>query len=610
MPYEMTKQQQERLAQMYVKLFGGTLAEAQNGVNAHINGLKEAYENYSRMYGSGVNQQKEAEDSEKRGSLMGAEELKKAAHDNIEGAQKVFNDIYGKFCKEQLKTAWDRNLNLRLRGGDDVDMSRNSIQVFEEFSDYMTAIKVVFAQSGLKYMANGESSVLGNALGKETATREIVKGFKTQYIEVEVAPSWIKEWQDDALNNLPENAIEKAQGDIFKLDDQGEEREVADSMAEVTTKVNNICEKVSSFVGEDEDKSRKKQLIEAIAALRAVEQKHASRGFWWKLGHFFGDRRRENNAIEQMKNAINQTFSREEIDSLTDEDFRIAWIDEERSGGSPQQIAQAKEKNLDGINKDLEEVNKEIKEIEKDINLSKDSKKLLLKDKQSMRRGLLVEANLNSKEEFLRHNNALPHNEINEMKLDPFESDDVTNQRVAAEKEEMAKENARLEEYAKGLEKINKEFEGKYDTEEYAKKIKNYEEETIKKEKEEIKQKEIKQKVDTELNKIKDFNEGLKEQQFQRKLENVDIEKEIRDSRFMRSNPDIEDIAFLQQMDKEMGAEFGYGDKIKGGWDQGQDNFMEGEQENIFVPEAEDKKDEPVSEKVEYKDPPSKQPNP
>ena len=51
---------------------------------------------------------------------------------------------------------------------------------------------------------------------------------------------------------------------------------------------------------------------QAVATLRAVEEKHATRGLLWKFFHPI-DNRREKKAIAVMREQIGQTFSHEQI---------------------------------------------------------------------------------------------------------------------------------------------------------------------------------------------------------------------------------------------------------------------------------------------------------
>ncbi len=223
---------------------------------------------------------------------------------NDEDHELLFQGGYFNFCEEQVKKAWTKNLVQRLSGE---ALDRNTAQITDEFCDYMRGLNALLSERGIEDAPNVDD-VFAEGM----------------YDEVEndgnVAEGWLNQWKRETLDKVPSGRANAAQFYLYGRDlETNKEPSVKNALNRARESVASICREVGK-----EDAAQK--CTQAVATLRAVEEKHASRWFIWKIFHPI-DNRRENKAIEFMREQIRQTFTPEQIATAQEQaDTDAAWI--------------------------------------------------------------------------------------------------------------------------------------------------------------------------------------------------------------------------------------------------------------------------------------------
>lgn len=216
-------------------------------------------------------------------------------------------------CNSLLTKAMNHNLDKVMHGKEG---ALSAFGVEEKFITYMQTLE----------------SEVGMFTATHIGAKNIADWTATGYINGKGSnTNFYKVWKENVLDKAP-NKIELEANEIYGIDKTtGEKMSVEQSMAVADEKLKNI----STMPVESGLDSCRKRLIEQNALLRAVEQKNASRGFWWKLFHYFGDNALEKGQIAEIKKCIDnsQEIMRskfgEESTNLTDADFERPQLPEE-----------------------------------------------------------------------------------------------------------------------------------------------------------------------------------------------------------------------------------------------------------------------------------------
>ncbi len=243
----------------YKKLFGVTDNEqARNGIEEHLHAISQIRE--------------------------------KAFARKGEDHHLVFQAGYFNFCEEKVKIAWTKNLVQRLSG---VDLDRNTAQITDEFSDYMRGLNALLMERGIEDAPNVNDIFEDGMFDEVDDEGDFVEG-------------WLNQWKHDVLDKVPSGRMGAAQFYLYGRDlETNKEPSVKTSVNRAKDGVASICSTVSL-------ENAAQKCTQAVATLRAVEEKHASRWLLWKIFHPI-DNRREKKAIEVMREQIGQTFSPEQI---------------------------------------------------------------------------------------------------------------------------------------------------------------------------------------------------------------------------------------------------------------------------------------------------------
>lgn len=350
---QKTQKINENRAQQYMKLFGiDNLHNARQQFDEQaekIIGLYDEtfadYKQYEKEHVYAKNEQTEAM----------AENLKKSAE------QKFLMGYY-LYCKEQLENAWTVNLNRYLHGESGV---RTTEQVTEEFILNMRSIDM-------------------KLLSKEGGARENpVKLYEIRTWAFEGTPendipSIYSQWKENVLDVTPKDKVSLAKAEIYKVDaTTGKKPSVATAMARVRGEFD---KRFNDSYAADYGKCRN-SVVEMTAMLRAVEQKHATHGFFWRLRNLFNDNYKlETQTIETMRQSIGTAIrdinfrNEKEFDEVTDADFEIKSFADNVDGGKKapendaqnQAVAQDNKQLLDLTNQINSNAHIEKGEVQKD----------------------------------------------------------------------------------------------------------------------------------------------------------------------------------------------------------------------------------------------------
>lgn len=332
----------QQLIQMYMKLFNANdEADAQEKINAQV----------QRM----VNLQDD---------VLAALDENLASMDDPESAEDVyykgraqssFEEGYYAMSREKFYEALSKNLAQGANGG---DPTRDPMQVARDFAEYTTLFN-----EELRANEVGEQPVLTAEdlaakksddeleLRLPSTTDIIAKAVPNEDIDEQkktrTVYGWMADWTKDSLKSeTPLMDVQRAK--VFGWESLNERTNVTQSSARATQLVSDICQGVT-------DTNRQAKCAEAMAALRVMEEKHRSRGFWWRLVNVFGDSRRENRAIAQMKATIERSFTAEERQAVNEQSYgaNLPWI------------AEAKENTLSYL-KDIDEMKIDVHETKEE----------------------------------------------------------------------------------------------------------------------------------------------------------------------------------------------------------------------------------------------------
>lgn len=115
---------------------------------------------------------------------------------------------------------------------------------------------------------------------------------------------------------------------IYEADNANgqEEPSIAETSQKAIDQFKVFCNKGTNAENLEE---RRQNLINAMATLNAVEEKHASRSLFWRIIHYFGESKPERDAISQMKKDIEsakkdnaELFKEAGLKEITEEDYK------------------------------------------------------------------------------------------------------------------------------------------------------------------------------------------------------------------------------------------------------------------------------------------------
>ncbi|MGN0823145.1 MAG: hypothetical protein ACI4NG_05165 [Candidatus Gallimonas sp.] len=266
----------------YKKLFGATDdAQARIGIEEHLHAISEMW--------------------------------RKEFGRNPDEAQARFEGRYYNFCEKQVKTAWTKNLVQGLAGE---EHDRNTAQVTDEFCEYMRGINALLRERGVETAPNVDE------IFEEGMDEEPDDGEELEEGEYR---GWLNQWKRETLGKVPAGRKDAARFYLYGRDlETDREPSVKTSVTRAGDEVVSLCRAVN-------EENAAQKCVRAVATLRVVEEKHASRWLIWKIFHPI-DNYRENRAIELMRGQISRTFSAEQIEAAEAQaNADVGWIVAEKS---------------------------------------------------------------------------------------------------------------------------------------------------------------------------------------------------------------------------------------------------------------------------------------
>lgn len=234
--------------------------------------------------------------------------------------QTTYTVNYLPYIKKIMMNAWTMNLNRHLSGE---GKSYSPKEVAEGVSEYL---------QGLHERIEVDAPIDWNKFVPFVTSEEEIAG----------EDSWLTEWKEEVLANAPKTKVELAKQDIFG-EINGKRLSVEQSMAKAIATVNNICEN---------EQRNKENCRDALSVLRAVEEKHETRGFFWKIFNFRKNSL-EKRTIELLRTTIENEYEEEMIAEMsTDEAMKLPGLPEDGAAGenaaekeaAESQVAQAQVK--------------------------------------------------------------------------------------------------------------------------------------------------------------------------------------------------------------------------------------------------------------------------
>lgn len=260
---------------------------------------------YKKLFGVTDDEQAEAGIREHMSKIMEIRQRAQDRADEEDSPEDLFWGGYSNFCEAQLKIVWTKNLIQRLNGR---ELDRNTAQVTDEFGEYMTGLSEMLIQRGVIDNAPSMNDIFDNG------------GVHDAEVEGEIEEGWLTQWKRDVLSKTPSTKTGVAQFVFYGRNlETNEKPSVKEALGRARAEVAAACESVNGD-------NAKEKCAKAVLALRAVEEKHASRSGLWKFFHPINNYR-ENKAIEQLREQVRGSFSEEQIAAARAQtDGEAAWI--------------------------------------------------------------------------------------------------------------------------------------------------------------------------------------------------------------------------------------------------------------------------------------------